>query len=110
MFGSGGTAVEVFAGRVFRILPLTDLDVHEMVQSIRGAPLLRGHRGAPPVDVPAVEDVLLRVAQLAADIPQIAEMDLNPVIASPSGAVVVDARVRVAPWRDRPWLSVRHLR
>ncbi|HEV7679812.1 MAG TPA: bifunctional GNAT family N-acetyltransferase/acetate--CoA ligase family protein [Candidatus Dormibacteraeota bacterium] len=110
MFGSGGTAVEVFGDRAFRILPLTDVDAHELVESIRGAPLLHGHRGAPPVDIAAVEDALLRVAQLAADIPEVAEMDLNPVISSPSGAVVVDAKVRVMPWQDRPWLSVRHLR
>ena len=110
MFGSGGTSVEVFGDRTFRILPLTDVDAHELVRSIRGAPLLFGHRGAPPADVAAVETTLLRVAMLAADIPQVAEMDLNPVIASPAGAVVVDAKVRLMPWQDRPWLSVRHLR
>ena len=110
MFGSGGTSVEVFGDRTFRILPLTDVDAHELVRSIRGAPLLFGHRGAPPADVGAVETTLLRVAMLAADIPQVAEMDLNPVIASPSGAVVVDAKVRLIPWQERPWLSVRHLR
>jgi acyl-CoA synthetase (NDP forming)/GNAT superfamily N-acetyltransferase len=110
MFGSGGTSVEVFGDRAFRILPLTDLDAHELVESIHGAPLLHGHRGAPPVDVVAIENALLRVARLAADLPEVAEMDLNPVIASPDGAVVVDAKVRLAPWQERPWLSVRHLR
>ena len=94
MFGSGGTAVELFGDRVLRILPLTDQDAHEMVRSIRGAPLLFGHRGAPPCDVDAVEDVLLRVARFADEVPQLAEMDLNPLIASPSGAVAVDVRIR----------------
>jgi acetyl coenzyme A synthetase (ADP forming)-like protein len=110
MFGSGGTAVEVFGDRTFRILPLTDLDAREMVDSIRGAALLRGYRGAPAADVAAIEDILLRIAQLAADLPQVAEIDLNPVIASATAAVVVDAKVRVAPWQDKPWLGVRHLR
>jgi acetyl coenzyme A synthetase (ADP forming)-like protein len=110
MFGSGGTAVELFGDRVLRILPMTDQDAHEMVRSIRGAPLLFGHRGAPPCDVTAVEDVLLRVARLAEEVPQLAEMDLNPVIASPDGAVAVDARIRLMPWRRHAETEVRRLR
>ena len=110
MFGSGGTAVELFGDRVLRILPLTDQDAHEMVRSIRGAPLLFGHRGAPKCDVAAVEDVLLRVARLADDIPQLVEMDLNPLIASPAGAVAVDVRIRLAPWRHHAETEVRRLR
>ena len=110
MFGSGGTAVELFGDRVLRILPLTDQDAHEMVRSIRGAPLLFGHRGAPPCDVGAVEDVLLRVARFADEVPQLAEMDLNPLIASPEGAVAVDVRVRLAPWRRHAETEVRRLR
>jgi acetyl coenzyme A synthetase (ADP forming)-like protein len=110
MFGSGGTAVELFGDRVLRILPLTDQDAHEMVRSIRGAPLLFGHRGAPLCDVRAVEDVLLRVARLADEVPQLSEMDLNPLIASPSGAVAVDVRIRLAPWRQHAETQVRRLR
>ena len=110
MFGSGGTAVELFGDRVLRILPVTDQDAHEMVRSIRGAPLLFGHRGAPPCDVVAVEEVLLRVARLAEEIPQVAEMDLNPVIASPRGAVAVDVRIRLIPWRRHAETEVRRLR
>jgi len=110
MFGSGGTAVELFGDRVLRILPLTDQDAHEMVRSIRGAPLLFGHRGAPPCDVAAVEEVLLRVALLADEVPQLAEMDLNPLIASPDGVVAVDVRIRLAPWRRHAETEVRRLR
>jgi acetyl coenzyme A synthetase (ADP forming)-like protein len=110
MFGSGGTGVELFDDRVLRILPLTDQDAHEMVRLIRGAPLLFGHRGAPVCDVAAVEDVLLRVARLADDVPQVAEMDLNPLIASPGGAVAVDVRIRLAPWRRHAETEVRRLR
>ncbi len=110
MFGSGGTAVELFADRVLRILPLTDVDAHDMVRSIRGAPLLFGHRGAPLCDVAAVEGVLLRVARMADDIPQLAEMDLNPLIATPRGAVVVDVRIRLVPWARHAETEVRRLR
>jgi acetyl coenzyme A synthetase (ADP forming)-like protein len=110
MFGSGGTAVELLADRVLRILPLTDRDAHEMVRSIRGAPLLFGHRGAPLCDVAAVEDVLLRVARIADAMPQLAEMDLNPFIATPLGAVAVDARLRLVPWHRHSETRVRRLR
>ncbi len=110
VFGSGGTAVELFGDRVLHILPMTDQDAREMVRSIRGAPLLFGHRGAPRCDVGAVEDVLLRVARLAEAVPQLAEMDLNPVIASPNGAVAVDVRIRLAPWRRHAETEVRRLR
>jgi acetyl coenzyme A synthetase (ADP forming)-like protein len=110
MFGSGGTAVELFADRVLRILPLRDRDAHEMVRSIRGAPLLFGHRGTPLCDVAAVEDVLLRVARMADAIPQLAEMDLNPFIATPLGAVAVDARLRLMPWHRHSETEVRRLR
>ena len=110
MFGSGGTSVELFADRAFRILPLTDLDVHELVRSTRGSPLLFGYRGAPPVDVAALEDLLLRVGQLVDDIPEVSEMDLNPVIVSTSGAVGVDVKLHLTPIQPRPELAVRRLR
>jgi acetyl coenzyme A synthetase (ADP forming)-like protein len=96
MFGTGGTAVELFDDRSFRILPMTDLDVAELVRSVRGSPLLFGYRGSPEVDVAALQDLLLRVGRLAEDIPEIAEMDLNPVIVWPGGAVAVDAKIRLA--------------
>ena len=110
MFGSGGVAVELFGDRVFRILPMTDVDAHEMVRATRGAPLLTGYRGAPPCDVPALEEVLLRVAQLADQVPQLAEMDLNPIIATPKGCVAVDARMRLVPWHQHAETEVRRLR
>ena len=65
--------------------------------AIHEAPLLLGHRGAPPADLRALQDLLLRVARLADDFPQVAELDLNPVIARPDGTHVVDARVRIQP-------------
>jgi acetate---CoA ligase (ADP-forming) len=82
-----------------RIQPLTDVDARDMVRSIKGYPLLQGWRGSPPADIAALEDLLLRVSSLAGDLPEIAEMDLNPVrVLSPGeGAVVVDARMLLRP-------------
>ncbi len=97
MFGLGGVATELLGDRAFRILPLTDVDAAELVRSLRTSPLLFGYRGSTPVAVDALEDVLQRVGRLAAAVPQVAELDLNPVVASAVGVEVVDARVRVAP-------------
>jgi acetyl coenzyme A synthetase (ADP forming)-like protein len=93
--GAGGTAVELLKDMAVRITPLTDLDAHQMVRSLATFPLLDGYRGAPKADVPALEDVLLRISALVDDRPEVAELDCNPVIVSPGGAVIVDARVRI---------------
>ena len=95
MFGLGGVYVELLKDVAFRIHPLTDLDAREMIRSVQGYPLLEGWRGAEPGDIEALEDVLLRVSAMVEDIPEIAEMDLNPVKVLPPGrgCVVVDARV-----------------
>ena len=93
--GSGGTAVELLRDVAVRVTPVSDLDAHEMVRSLATFPLLDGFRGAPKADVAALEDVILRVGALADDHPAVAEMDCNPVIVLPVGAVIVDARVRV---------------
>jgi acetyl coenzyme A synthetase (ADP forming)-like protein len=110
MFGLGGTAAELLADRAFRILPLTDLDARELIRSIRSAPLLFGYRGAPAVDVAGLEELLLRIGRMADELPEIGEMDLNPVIVSAKGAVVVDVRVRLTPYVPRPELAMRALR
>jgi acyl-CoA synthetase (NDP forming) len=110
MFGSGGTSVELFDDRTLRVLPITDVDASELVRDLRSSPLLFGYRGAPAVDVTALENLLVRVGRLAEDIPEIAEMDLNPVIVSPTGVVTVDAKVRLAPNRDDDESTVRRLR
>jgi acetyl coenzyme A synthetase (ADP forming)-like protein len=110
MFGTGGTTVELFGDRAFRILPLTRADASELVRGVRGSPLLFGFRGAAVADVDGVEDLLLRVARLADDFPELAEMDLNPVIASPKGVVAVDAKVRVVPANPDPDPTIRRLR
>jgi len=96
-FGLGGTALELFKDVVFRITPLTDRDASEMLAAPRGAPLLDGWRGQPAVDKAVLADMLLRVARLAEDVPEVAELDCNPVAAFPvgRGALVLDARVMV---------------
>jgi acetate---CoA ligase (ADP-forming) len=101
------TLVELLKDVAVRLSPLTRRDAASMLRELRSFPLLEGYRGAPRCDVGALEDVLLRISALAEDHPQIAEMDCNPVIVSASGAVVVDARVRVAPAVPRRPLGAR---
>ena len=97
VFGLGGVATDVLNDRSARLTPLTDTDASTLIRSVRAAPLLLGHRGAPAADLPALENLLLRVARLAEDFPQVTELDLNPVIARPDGAHVVDARIHLMP-------------
>ncbi|MBV8161951.1 MAG: GNAT family N-acetyltransferase [Acidimicrobiia bacterium] len=97
MFGLGGVATDLLGDRGFRLVPVTDRDAAELVLSVHAAPLLLGYRGSPPADLDAIEDLILRVGKLADDRPEVAEMDLNPVVVSPSGAVAVDVKIRVLP-------------
>ncbi len=98
-FGLGGIHVEVLADVGFRVAPLTDRDAAGLVRGVRGFRLLEGYRGHPAADVAALEDVLLRLSRLAEEVPEIGEIDLNPVFAFPpgQGCRVADARVRVRP-------------
>ncbi len=110
LFGLGGSAAELLGDHVVRIAPLSDLDADDMVHGIRGAPLLTGYRGSEPVDVAGLIQVVLRLGRLAEDLPELAEADCNPVIATPTGPVVVDARLRVAPVLSAERIDdVRHL-
>jgi acetyl coenzyme A synthetase (ADP forming)-like protein len=93
--GAGGTTAEVIKDVAVRITPVTDLDVREMLRSLKTFPLLDGYRGAARCDIDAIEDVLLRVSAMVEEHPEIVELDLNPLIATPDGVVVVDARVRI---------------
>jgi acyl-CoA synthetase (NDP forming) len=96
-FGLGGIYVEILADVCFRITPLTGRDAHEMVQGIRGYRLLEGYRGHAAADINAIEEVLLRVSRMVEDVPEIRELDLNPLFAMPpgEGCVAVDARIRI---------------
>ncbi|MDQ1464939.1 MAG: hypothetical protein QOC73_1880, partial [Actinomycetota bacterium] len=97
MVGLGGVASDLLADRAFQLLPLTVEAAQRQIRSLRAAPLLFGYRNTPLCDVASFEDMLLRVAQLAANIPELAELDLNPVIVSTSGSVAVDVKVRLRP-------------
>jgi len=95
VFGLGGIATDVLGDHAARLAPLTGADADDLIHSIRAAPALLGQPGRPAADIGAVRETLLRVSRLADDLPQVAELDLNPVIARPDGVVAVDARVRV---------------
>ena len=101
VFGSGDAATEVPGDHVTRLTPLTDADADEMITSVRAAPLLAGRRGTPPTDTAALADALLRVSRLADDLPEVSEMDLDPVVARPDGVWCADVRVRISPAEPR---------
>jgi acyl-CoA synthetase (NDP forming) len=100
VFGLGGAA-EALGDTTARLSPLTDAGAEEMISGGRAAPLLTGHRGVPAVDTAGLADILLRVSRLADDLPEVAELRLNPVIARPQDVQVVDAAVRIAPATPR---------
>ncbi len=110
LFGLGGTTAELLADRALRTVPITDEDARRLVRSLRGSPLLFGYRGRPTVDVHALEDLVLRVGRLADALPEVSEMDLNPVIVSETGVVAVDLKVRCAPAPDRAPPDYRRMR
>ena len=97
MFGSGGIYAELVKDVSLRLHPLTDLDASEMVRSIKMAKLLEGYRGSPPGDLEAIEDLLLRLSAMVEDLPQIDELDFNPVKIMPKGEGyrLLDARIMV---------------
>jgi acyl-CoA synthetase (NDP forming) len=101
VFGLGGVATEVLADHAARLAPLTDTDADKLIHSIRSAPLLTGYRGAPAADTAALRDLLLRVSRLADDLPEVTDLDLNPVIARPDGVFAVDARIKVTPYEPQ---------
>ena len=96
-FGTGGYYVELIRDVAFRVLPLTDRDVSEMIADTRASQLLKGYRGSPEADLAAVENLLLQLGSLAEAVPEISEIDLNPVIVHPKGEglTMIDARVRL---------------
>ena len=94
-FGPGGVLAELIGEASFRIAPLTDVDAEELVTSGKAGRLVHGFRGAPPADLRSLTDLVCRLSQLGEDLPQVAELDLNPVVALPDRCVAVDARVRL---------------
>jgi acetate---CoA ligase (ADP-forming) len=106
-FGPGGVLAELIGEASFRTSPLTDVDALELVTGGKAGRLVAGFRGAPPADTAALVDLVLRLALLGEERPEVAELDLNPIIALPDRSVVVDARVRVRapsrPSRAKSW-------
>ncbi|NYT96538.1 bifunctional GNAT family N-acetyltransferase/acetate--CoA ligase family protein [Salinispora sp. H7-4] len=108
-FGVGGVATELLGDRAWRAVPLTDRDAAELVDEPRAAPLLRGHRGAAPVDRRALAELLLRVGRLADEQPRARTLTLNPVLARPDGLSVLHATVRLGSAAVRPDTGPRRL-
>jgi len=109
-FGLADVTAALLDDRAYRLAPLTDVEAAELIRAVRTAPLLFGHHGAEPVDVQALERLLLRAARLADDLPEVARLELDPVIAHPGGAAVHKARLHLArPLGRRPELEPRRL-
>jgi acyl-CoA synthetase (NDP forming) len=99
--------VELLRDVSVRLTPLTREDASEMIRGLKSYPLLVGFRGSAPCDTAALEEGLLRVSAMVEDIPQIAELDCNPFVVGESGAVILDARVRVAASEPARLFGVR---
>ncbi|MFH1057218.1 MAG: acetate--CoA ligase family protein [Pseudomonadota bacterium] len=97
LFGLGGVTAEALKDVRLRLAPVDDAEAGEMLDGLQGAALLKGFRGRPAASRPAILTVIMQVANLVATIPEILELDLNPVLVGPGGAVAVDARARVKP-------------
>jgi hypothetical protein len=100
MLAAGGVATDVWDDRVFLIPPVSAADAARALRGLRIWPLLRGFRGAPPADYPAVERLVVALGRLAADVPEVAELDLNPVIVGEEGCAIVDVRLRLSESDD----------
>jgi acyl-CoA synthetase (NDP forming) len=108
-FGVSGVATELLGDQAFAIPPLTDTDAADLVRAPRAAPLYTGLDGAPPADLAALEDLVLRVSMLADERPEVVRLRLEPVIASPTGVVVLGASVRIETPAARAESDVRRL-
>lgn len=93
MFGLGGIFVEVLKDVSFRVAPIDEQDAYEMISEIKAYPILKGYRGQPPADVDTIAKILLSASRLVMELPEIKEMDLNPIIVYEKGAKTVDARI-----------------
>jgi acetyl-CoA synthetase (ADP-forming) len=96
MVGFGGIYVEVFSDTTARLAPVSSAEALAMLDELKMAPLLRGTRGEPPVDRDALATIVARFSQLLEDLPELAEIEINPLTVGPSGAVAVDARARLS--------------
>jgi acyl-CoA synthetase (NDP forming) len=103
--GAGGTLVELLKDVAVRIAPLDDHEARAMLEELKIYPALTGYRGSAPRDVAALVDVILRIGSLVDDLPEIRELDLNPVLVHEEGVTIVDARIRVSVVDQGPGLG-----
>jgi acyl-CoA synthetase (NDP forming)/GNAT superfamily N-acetyltransferase len=109
LIGLGGVQTDLLGDRSFRALPLTDRDAAAMWRELHAAPLLTGYRGAPAMDTDSIEQLLIRIAQLAEDFPEVTELDLNPVVAVSTGVAALDVKLKLQPVEDEPDPYLRSL-
>lgn len=102
MFGLGGVQVELLKDVSFRIVPISPKEAREMIAKIKSYPLLKGYRGKEPVDIPFLEELLVRVSEFVEMNPEVKELDLNPIFAYKKGALAVDARIILEPLAEAP--------
>lgn len=109
-FGVGGLATDLLQDRCYAVVPLTSSDAAELIGGPKAFPLLTGYGGADHADIPALVELALRLSRLADELPEVVECTLDPVVAAPSGASVLSARIRIAPPTARDDLRARRLR
>jgi acyl-CoA synthetase (NDP forming)/GNAT superfamily N-acetyltransferase len=109
-FGVGGLATDLLHDRAYAVVPLAPLDADDLISGPKAFPLLTGYGGGEPADLQALTELVLRLSRLADDLPEVVECLLEPVVAAPRGAFVLDARIRIAPPLTRPDLGARRLR
>jgi acyl-CoA synthetase (NDP forming) len=109
-FGLSGIVSDLLGDRSYCAVPLTDADAARLVRAPRAAPLLIGYQGGEPADLPALADLVLRVAAMAEDLPQIRSLTIDPVLALTSGVAVTSARIALGPPPLRPDSVPRQLR
>jgi len=100
-FGLAGAPSQLLGDLAYGIPPLTDVDAQTMIRELKSAPLLFGYRGSDPVDVKSIQDILQRLAALKDDLPEVAELDLEPVLVNGDGLTALSARVKVVPSKDK---------
>ena len=105
VFGLGGVFVEVFEDTAFRIAPVGTTSARRMTEEIEAASLLRGARGRDPVDLDGVIDTIVRISYLVSEVPGIVELDVNPLVARPSGPIALDFRMAIEPDEIAGWLD-----
>jgi acyl-CoA synthetase (NDP forming)/GNAT superfamily N-acetyltransferase len=110
MLGAGGVLTDVLGDRTFRLAPISDDDAEGMIGDLRSSRLLDGYRGSQPVSRAAIRNLLVRIATMVDDIPEIAELDLNPIVCRGDELLAVDARIRIAHAPNHPDPLVRQLR